>query len=133
MVLTGTEIRDRRMECGISQKRAASILGVHDNTLARWERGHPISASAMPRVKLGFRRLKAAIPDARNPRDRRRAPAEWQTTLRARRELAGISIQSMARRLNISRSRLSDYELGRMCPSLSVMEAAERVLNGLIR
>jgi transcriptional regulator with XRE-family HTH domain len=129
MVLTGIEIRDLRLECGISQKRAASILGVSAATLRRWEKGGPISAGAIPRARLGVHRLKAAVPDARNPRDRRRAPDEWRRALRARREQAGISIQSMARRLNVSPSRLSDYELGTKWPSMYVMEAADRALS----
>lgn len=131
MALTGTQIRDLRLERGISQKRAASILGVRSQTLGRWEQGAPISAGAAPRVRLGIGRLKSAAPDPHNPRDLRRAPEEWQTTLRERRERVGLSLPSMARRLNISRARLNDYETGHMRPSVAVMEAAERVLKQL--
>jgi len=43
--MTGTELRRLRTAAGLSQRALAAQMGVHWNTLARWERGElPIRA-----------------------------------------------------------------------------------------
>lgn len=42
--MTPAEIRDARERLGLSQRAMALALGVHWNTLARWERGELVPA-----------------------------------------------------------------------------------------
>ena len=37
--MTGQELRRRREALGLSQAQLAALVGVHANTVARWERG----------------------------------------------------------------------------------------------
>ena len=45
--MTGADIREARLRKGLSQVAAAEEIGVHPNTLAKWERG-----------ELGIHRLR---------------------------------------------------------------------------
>ena len=37
--MTGHDLRVRREDLGLSQRKLAALLGIHWNVLARWERG----------------------------------------------------------------------------------------------
>jgi transcriptional regulator with XRE-family HTH domain len=40
--MTADELRERRVELGMSQKELADALGLRANTVARWERGEKV-------------------------------------------------------------------------------------------
>lgn len=49
--MLGDHIRKKRLDLGISQGRAAKIIGVAKNTLIIWENNHrPIAVRLMPRI-----------------------------------------------------------------------------------
>ena len=51
--MTGEKLRSERLLRGLTQKQVADALGVHKNTVARWERGelgfHPAVKKAVER------------------------------------------------------------------------------------
>lgn len=126
--ITGEVIRQRRLEAGISQKRMAKILVISQHTLSGWERGAEIPAKQHERVRIGLRRLATAGADPSRPRDLRSAPDDWHQGLRERREAAGLSAVSLARRVNIRPDMLSHYESGRKRVPWSLMEVIEAAL-----
>lgn len=66
--MTGTELRRMRTAAGLSQRALAARLGVHWNTLARWERDElPIRDV----VALSIRSV--AVPKPPPKRGRRKA------------------------------------------------------------
>jgi transcriptional regulator with XRE-family HTH domain len=71
--MTGTALRTLRTQAGLSQQGLAARLGVHWNTVARWERDElPIRAV----VALSIRSVCAAVPSPtpRRGRLRRKRP-----------------------------------------------------------
>lgn len=57
-----TDLRETRLLRGLTQTQAAAELGVHKNTIARWERGElPMALRSQQHVKLW---IEKGTPDA---------------------------------------------------------------------
>lgn len=64
--MSGAELRQLRLQLGLSQQKLAKILGVHQPTVSRWERGMspvPKSAALVLRMLQGHARDLEAYPE----------------------------------------------------------------------
>ncbi len=84
-----TEIVSRRRRMGLSQTELAAALGVHWNTLARWERGElavarPVWLKAMLDVIEREREARLSTAEGRRDHNRRMAAVMRHDLKRAR-------------------------------------------------
>lgn len=73
--MTGSELRHIRKQLGLSQHKFAPLLGIHWNTLARFERGEvnisePVAILARLRLELAEREGKPKQQKALSTRKR---------------------------------------------------------------
>jgi transcriptional regulator with XRE-family HTH domain len=101
----GEHVRRHRLELKLSQREAASQLGVNPWTVLNWEKGHtepPIAALPAIVRFLGY----DPLPEPRSLPER----------LLAKRRAMGWSIKEAARRLRIDEGTWAAWETGRVVP-----------------
>ncbi len=104
----GNHIRKRRLELGIRQEEAAGRIGVGVNTLLKWETGwHKPTVRLLPAVVRFLGYEPAGLAGA----------GSEGAGLRALRRAAGLSQEEFARRVGVSQSLVSMWELGKAKPA----------------
>lgn len=111
------KLKRRRLELGLRQVDAASLLGIGENTLVDWERGQSRpTARSYPAiiVFLGFE------PWLR--------PQTLGERLRARRLRSGLSVKQAAKAIGVDELTFGAWEHGTRRPSMALREVCDQFL-----
>ncbi|MCR9139982.1 MAG: helix-turn-helix domain-containing protein [Alphaproteobacteria bacterium] len=122
---TPTDIRSYRRRMGLKQDALATMLGVDQATISRWERGRsPIDPDVLGKLRdssLTSRPFFNADLDN-----------VWPALLRFYRSARGISQEQLADRLNCSAYSVSRWECGKFKPDLGAqMRLRDLILSPL--
>jgi transcriptional regulator with XRE-family HTH domain len=110
------------------------MIGAHPSELSRWENGERTVPERwqwqLARV-LGRTTWNSGSKTSGTGHDNPPAPvpAEWHTSLRARREATGLSQPQLADRAGLHRGTLAQYESGRAQASLALMHRIDTILS----
>lgn len=136
-----TEIKRRRLECGLTQKQLAEKVGVALSSVASWDRGE-----IRPSHKY-FNALAEALacdvadiwtPPKTKSRTKRELSAEEQAIKAAnrekvkpyieRREALGLSQTDLAAKIGVSATAIGNIESGRHFPRWEIRQKIRRAL-----
>jgi len=115
-------VRERR---NLSQARLAVLVGVHPNTVRRWERESRVPGRRIP-VLLAA--LRTELPALARPAVARTQRAPVVTPLRRLREQRQLSLRLLAARAHVSPLSLEAWERGTSRPDWAQARALARAL-----
>ncbi len=102
----GDQLRKRRMDLGLSQRKLARQLGVNKTSIEHWERNEVEPARWMvPRIRE-FLGLQPSRP-----------PSSFAERLTAYRRGLGLSQEALARMLGVHKTTVVRWETGKRQPS----------------
>jgi transcriptional regulator with XRE-family HTH domain len=114
MTITGKQIKEARIQAGLTQKEVADRLSVSQPTITNWEQGRTVPSAEKAKALTKFLDLPGSGPSAGAGSDRR--PTEvsaFGVWLQRARSKKNLTIPELATRSGVSGQQIYNIETGR--------------------